>query len=92
MFAFAIAVVAGCESKLGEPVNVQNDLRQRSLRCDQQVRQSQNSLVLSTIGVTPFYNFTVPAIPLIPAILYDLYRATTILTQPSEDGWIIGVA
>jgi hypothetical protein len=54
--------------------------------------RAKNSLVLSTIGVTPFYNFTVPAIPLIPAILYDLYRATTILTQPSEDGWIIGVA
>lgn len=27
-FAFAMAAMAGCESKLGEPVNVQNDLQQ----------------------------------------------------------------
>lgn len=34
----------------------------------------------------------VPAVPLVPAILYDLYRAPAILAQPSEEGRIIRVA
>jgi len=32
LFAFAMAVVAGCENRLGEPVNVQKDLKQQLSR------------------------------------------------------------
>lgn len=91
MFCLAKAAVAGCESRLGEPVNVQNDLINKTDRVVPLRRKTGDLLILRTVGMAPFHDLTVPPVSLIPAVLYDLYRPPTVFPQSSKKSRIVRI-